>query len=117
VWSDWRPYNNIFTEYTSTSIQLLVILRYDNEHGFSTRALLIRHSNVITWDENTLEKLYSMYLALFSSEWIEKTWLLNNETVLRTASKKLVFGGFEIIISEWTRKDDTMESLWVLSNM
>jgi hypothetical protein len=93
--------DDMFIEDTPTSLQLLVIWGYNNEYSFSLRALLIKHSNTITWDEDTLEKLHSMYLALLRNDRIVKdTWLLDDET-----------------ISKGTRKDDCMEPLWVSSNM
>jgi hypothetical protein len=102
-----------------TSLQLLVIWRSDDVSKFSARALLIKHSNTITWDEDTLEKLYFMYLALCRDDnTVEDTWLLDDTTVLMTASKlKTENRTIEITISEGIRKDSTIEPLWVSLNM
>jgi hypothetical protein len=135
-------------EDTLINLQLLVIWKSNDECSFSVRALLIKHSNIITWDEGTLEKLHSMYLALLNKGLlidtsavfeeassvvseedssivfeadpfvVEDTWLLDDVTVLITASKwKEENREIEITISEGTRKDDSMEPLWVSSNM
>jgi hypothetical protein len=44
--------NDAYTEDTSISFQLLVMWGYDvrYEDTFTTRALLIKHSNTITWN-------------------------------------------------------------------
>jgi hypothetical protein len=109
--------DNTFTEYTSTSLQLLVIwgynIRYKNKP--SVRALLIKHNNTITWDEDTLEKLYSMYFALLKDDYnTEETWLLDDATVLVTTSKcKDMNRATKITISEGTKEDDSMGPLCV----
>jgi hypothetical protein len=109
--------DNTSTE--DTSLQLLVIWRVDNMWDIPARALLIKHSNTITWDESTLEKLHFMYLALLSSDWtVKDTWLLNDVTVLMTTLRwKEVKYRTEIIITEGTRKDDSMKPLWIPSDM
>jgi hypothetical protein len=131
-------------EDTSTSIQLLVMWGSDNWHSLHIRALLIKHSSTVTWNEDTLEKLHSMHLALlnkvppidisgmprvdYSIEdnsfieedrlIVEDTWLLDDAKVLMTTSKwKQNSSTFEIVISEGTREDGTMEPLWVSLNM
>jgi hypothetical protein len=111
--------NSASTKNLLTSLQLLIIWRYNVEHKLSARALLIKHSNTIAWDEDTLERLYSMHLALLRNyQIIEDTWLLDDATILMITLKgKKDSYGFEIIISEGTRTDDTMEPLWVSLNM
>jgi hypothetical protein len=110
--------NSVFTEDTLTSVQLLVIWRINDDYDFCVRALLIKHSNTITWNENALEKLHSTHLFLCKAAGnIEDTWLLDDAAVLVTTSKWKVGRTFEITISEGTRKDDTMEPLWVSLNM
>jgi hypothetical protein len=131
-------------EDTSTSIQLLVMWGSDNWHSLHIRALLIKHSSTVTWDEDTLEKLHSMHLALLNKVSpidisgmpgvdysieddsfieedrliVEDTWLLDDAKVLMTTSKwKQNSSTFEIVISEGTREDGTMEPLWVSLNM
>jgi hypothetical protein len=117
--NDQSDANNTFAGDSSTSVQLLVIWRLNDEHKFCVRALLIKHSNTITWNEDTLEKLYSMHLALLRDDWIiEDTWLLDDATVLVTTSKlEGKNRTFEITISEGIRKDGTIEPLWVSSNL
>jgi hypothetical protein len=105
------------TEDTLTSLQLLVICGSEFGYVFSTRVLLVKHSKTITWSEDTLEKLHSMHSALLNDDEITDTWLLDDVTVLMTTSKlgeerRTV----EITISEETRKDGTVEPLWVSSN-
>jgi hypothetical protein len=110
--------DNTSTKDTSTSLQLLVIWGLNDKYDLCVRALLIKHSNTITWNEDTLKKLHSMHLSLCrDDDVIEDTWLLDDATVLMTTSKWKVGCIFEIIISDGTRKDDTMEPLWVSSNM
>jgi hypothetical protein len=93
------------TEDTLTSLQLLVIWKSVNKCIFSARALLIKHSNVITWDKDTLKKLHSMHLALCKEDHIiEDTWLLDDATVLVT-TLKWKKDRDEITISKGTRKD------------
>jgi hypothetical protein len=116
--NDQSDVDSAFTEEVSTNLQLLVIWRLNNELSIYARALLIKHSNTLTWNEDTLEKLYSMHLALLrADDIIEDTWLLDNATVLTTTSKWEVGSTFEITISDGTRKDGTMEPLWVSLNM
>jgi hypothetical protein len=111
--------SSTFTEGISTSIQLLVIWRSNDQCRFSVRALLIKHSNTITWNENTLEKFHSTYPALLrDSDIVKYTWLLGNETVLMTTSKwDTNCHTFEITISKGTKEDDSMEPLWVSSSV
>jgi hypothetical protein len=100
-----------------TSLQLLVIWGPNDWHGFSVRVLLIKHSSTITWDEDKLRKLHSMYLALLKDDHIvEGTWLLGDEAVLMTTSKWKE-DNYEITISKGTRKDDSIVPLWVSSSM
>jgi hypothetical protein len=110
--------NNAFAKGTSTSLQLLVIWEC-NKSKFSVRALLIKHSNIITWDEDTLEKLYIMYCVLCRDESIiEDTWLLDDATLLMTTSKWETKSCIsEIIISEGTREDGAMNPLWISLDM
>jgi hypothetical protein len=107
--------NNTSIEDTLTSIQLLVIWGSDNRHNFSARALLIKHSNTMTWDENTLKKLYYMHHTLLGDDHnIKDIWLLDDTTILMTILKwKEENHTFEIIISKRTRKDGSMTPLWV----
>jgi hypothetical protein len=119
------------SEDTSTSLQLLVIWGSNGWHSFSVRALLIKHSITITWNEDRLENLYSMYVALLNKGLlidvskafyghysIEDTWFFDGSTVLMTTSKwKRDSYTFEIAISEGTREDGSMDPLWVSSNM
>jgi hypothetical protein len=121
---------NTSKEESSTSVQLLVILERKSWCGFSVRALLIEHSNTIAWDEDKLRELYSMRYALLNKchltenndvirkYLIEDMWLLDDTTVLMTTSKQCrVNYVFEIAIYEGTKKDDTMEPLWIPLNM
>jgi hypothetical protein len=57
--------DNTFAKDTSTTLQLLVIWKSHNKYGYSVRVLLIKHSNTITWNEDTLEKLHSTRVAQF----------------------------------------------------
>jgi hypothetical protein len=111
--------DNAFTEDMPTSLQLLVIWKLNEEHRFCVLTLLIKHSSTITWNEDTLEKLYSMHLDLCrNDDIIEDTWILDDAKVLMTTSKwKEDSCVFEIAMSEETRKDDSVEPRWVPSNM
>jgi hypothetical protein len=115
---DQSKADNTFTEDLSTSHQLLVIWRVNDAHWLCKCALLIKHSNIITWNEDMLEKLYSMYTFLCRNDNIEDTWLLDDATVLTTILKsKEESRTFEITISRGTREDDSMAPLWVSPNM
>jgi hypothetical protein len=116
--NDQSNTDNTLTRDT-TSIQLLVIWGINYEHGFSMRTLLIKHSITITWNDDTLEKLYSMYLDLLRADHIiENTWLLDNTTVLMTTSKwKEEDHTIEITVSEGARKNDSMDPLYVSTVM
>jgi hypothetical protein len=116
--SDQFNADSEFTEDSSTSLQLLVIWRFNESYWPCVRALLIKHSNTITWNKDTLEKLHSMHSSLCGDDdVIEDTWLLDDATVLMTTSKWKVGQINEIIISEGVRKDGVIEPLWVSSNM
>jgi hypothetical protein len=106
------------TEGTVTSFQLLAILGFNDEYILCVRALLIKHSNAIIWDEDTLKRLHSMCLALLKKGYCKDTWLLDDATVLMTTSNwKQDSCVFEITISEEDRKDNCIEPLWVPSSM
>jgi hypothetical protein len=111
--------DNTSTEDALTSLQLLVIWGSNDKGEISVHALLIRHSNIITWNEDTLEKLHSMYLDPLRDNYnIKDRWLLDDTTVLMITSKwKENNCLFKITISEGTRKDDSMELLWISSNI
>jgi hypothetical protein len=110
--------DSIFTGDTSTSLQLLVMWEADDRYSFSVCALLIKHSNAIIWDKDTLEKLHSMNLALLKNDHnIKNMWLLDNETVLMTTSKQEVGHTIKITVSKENKEDDSMEPLWVSSSM
>jgi hypothetical protein len=104
---------------TSTSIQLLVIWRVDNNYKFYVNAMLIKHNNIITWDDNKLKKVYSMHHTLQTYEHtIEDTWLLDDATVLMTTLKwGRTVRAIEITIAERAKEDYSMESLCIPSTM
>jgi hypothetical protein len=109
--------NSTFTEDPLTNLQLLAIWGLNDEYDLCVRSLLIKHSNTITWNEDTLERLCSTHFSLCKvAKTIKDTWLLDDETVLITELKRKANRAFEITISEGTRKDDTMVPLWVSSN-
>jgi hypothetical protein len=95
------------TKDTSTSIQLLVIWRFNNSYDFNVNTMLIKHNDTITWDEDKLRALYSMHRDLSRTVYRTKdVWLLDEATVLMTTSK----WGEEryttkITLSEGTRDD------------
>jgi hypothetical protein len=117
--SDQSNADNIFTKDTSTNIRLLVVWRFINGYEFYARALLIKHGDEITWNEDTLEKLHFMHLSVRSARrTIKSTWLLDDATVLMTTSEWKEHGhAIEIAISEGIRKDDSIEPLWVSSSI
>jgi hypothetical protein len=116
--NDQSNVDSAFTENISTSLQLLVIWRFNDERITCVRTLLIKHSNTIAWDEDALDELYSMHSSLCRSDEITKDiWLLDDATVLMTTSERGMHNAFEITISEGTREDSFMEPLWVSSNM
>jgi hypothetical protein len=118
--------DNTSKEGPSTNVRLLIIWEPNDWYGFSVRALLIKHSDTITWNEDKLRWLYSIRHVLFKkcphdvSDWFEKglfiedTWLLDDTTALMTTSKwKKDSCVFEIIISEETREYNCMKPLEV----
>jgi hypothetical protein len=107
------------TKDTSTSIQLLIMWRSIEKDELFLHALLIKHSNTITWDEDKLKKLHSMHLDLLGNDNVVKdTWLLDDVTVLRTVLRwKYGRRMTEITISEETREDDSKEPLWISSDI
>jgi hypothetical protein len=117
--NDQSNMDNTFSEDISTSLQLLVMWGFTDKSEVSLRALLIKHSNTITWNEDTLEKLHSMHLSLFRDDRVVKdTWLLDDVTVLmvilRWKNERYIT---EITISEENREGDSKEPLWVSSNI
>jgi hypothetical protein len=113
--------DNTHAKNTSTSIQLLVIWGPNYRYEVSVRALLIKHSNTIAWDEDRLERLYSTHLSLLKNGHIVKdTWLLDDATVLMTMSKwkeKSHTIKAKVTISKGARGDNSMEPLWVSSDI
>jgi hypothetical protein len=104
----------------STGFQLLIIWLTDYYFKFRANAILIKHNNTITWDDDKLRKVHFMYLDLIGepSNMIETTWLLDDTTALVTTPRRIEEGcTLEITISEGTRKDDSIEPLWVPSDM
>jgi hypothetical protein len=104
------------TKDTSTSRQLLVIWSphsmYKNAiRKLSIRTLLIKHSNIITWDEDKLKELHSINADFCRyNHFIRDTWLLDDATMLVTTSEwEEESCVFKITISEETRKDYSME--------
>jgi hypothetical protein len=95
---------------TSTNLQLLVIWRSNSLLSFFSRALLIKSSNTITWDEDKLRKLYSMNISLFRDDNIVKnTCLLDGATVLMATPKRSELSRVtEITISEKSGEDFTV---------
>jgi hypothetical protein len=117
--NDQSNEGNSFSEDTPTSLQLSVTWKFTDKSEVSLRALLIKHSNAITWNEDKLEKLHSMHFALLRDDSIVRdTWLLDDVTalmvMLRWKNRRYIT---EITISEETRKYDSMEPLWIPSSM
>jgi hypothetical protein len=117
--SDQSNVDNAFSEDTQTSYQLLVMWRFVDKPDVSLRALLIKHSSTMTWDEDKLEKVQSMHIFLCrDDEVVRDTWLLDEVTtlmvMLRWKSGRYIT---EITISEVTREDDSKEPLQVPSNI
>jgi phage gp46-like protein len=123
--------SNTSTEDTSTSLQLLIMWKSNDWYNFSVRALLVKHSNVIMWNEDTLKKLHSMHRVLLDKGLsinfgdmlrehysIEDTWLLDDSAVLITTTEwEKENRRFEITLSEGTREDDYIEPLCVPSSI
>jgi hypothetical protein len=63
---------------TPISIQLLVIWRYNTNRLYSN-AWLIEHENTLVWNENELEKLYSVYSSLYNIDFNTEEWLLDDK--------------------------------------
>jgi hypothetical protein len=115
--NDQSNADNTFAE--DTSLQLLIMWGPDDKSKITLRALLIKHSNTITWDESKLKKLYSMHLNLLRNNHVVRdTWLLDDVIVLKTMLRQKNNGYItEVAISEETKEDDSIEPLWVPSNI
>jgi hypothetical protein len=110
--------DSVFTEDKSTSIQLLVSWRYNSQNSFSVCALFIKHEDIITWNNDKLRELDSMYRVLPNDGSIIKdTWLLDDAIALTTTLKWGMGHTIEISISEGDRKDDSVEPLLISSSM
>jgi hypothetical protein len=111
--------DNVSTENTSTSSQLLVIWRSDSQYECSIHVLLINHDNTITLNEDKVKELnYPSLTLLRNGHIVKNTWLLDYEAVLMTTSKwEKRIRKIEITISEGTEENDFMEPLCVSSNM
>jgi hypothetical protein len=96
-----------------TSLSLLVIWGFNTWYEFSSRVLLIKHSHTITWNEDTLEKLHTMYLALCKDDhMMEDAWLLDDTTILLTTSKRQnIECSIAITLFPGTNNDHTIEPL------
>jgi hypothetical protein len=92
--------DNTSKEESQTNFQLLIICEPEIQYEFPARALLIEHSNAITWDEYQLKMLHSMRYVLLEKCYptknndvtrkyssIEYMWLLDDTTALMTTSK------------------------------
>jgi hypothetical protein len=103
---------------TSKSPQLLVVWRVDDSFMLYVNVIVIKHDDIAAWDEDKLMELCSMYSALYRGDRIVKdTWLLDDTTVLMTTSEwKEGKQTIEVIISERTREDDSMEPLCIPSS-
>jgi hypothetical protein len=116
--NDQSNVNSALTEDTPTSIQLLIMWRFNNKSEVSLCAQLIKHSNVITWNEYILENLYSTHLGLLRDDRVVKdTWRLDDATVLMTTSRWEMSSTIDITISEGTREYGSMEPIWVPSSI
>jgi hypothetical protein len=105
--------DNISIEDTSTIHQLLIVWRVENSYKLCINVILIKYNDRITWDEDKLNKLYTIHCALNrDNHIIEDVWLLDDTTMLITTSK---WGEesrtIEIAISEETKEDGSMGPL------
>jgi hypothetical protein len=107
------------TKGTLTGHQLVVIWRFNDRNNFYVNAVLTKHSNIITWDDDRLKSFHSSNLASYkNNDTVENVCWLHSGTVLVTISKwNQSERKTEITISEVIRKDGSMELLWVPSNM
>jgi hypothetical protein len=107
--------------YHSTNTQLLVIWggRYGEFHWYALylHACLIEHEKTLIWDKDKLKKLYDEYNIQWFASNNSGTWLLNNNTKLRTYCNSL-YANFrmEVIISEIKNIHRPMKPLWVGPN-
>jgi hypothetical protein len=98
------------TKDTSTSIQLLVIWEPMTRDVFFVRALLIKHNNTVTWDEDKLRELHAMHLALLrDDDIIKNTCLLDGTTILMATPREIGLSLVtEITISKRSEEDNFM---------
>jgi hypothetical protein len=103
----------------ASSLQLLVIWRSDYFHEFYVNVILIKHSSIIAWDEAKMKMIHHIYSDIIKrrGRMIEKTWLLDDDTVLMTTPRRGEEGcTLEIAISKGARKDDSIEPILISSS-
>jgi hypothetical protein len=102
-----------------TSLQLLVIWRSEERLILCVNTMLIKHSDAIIWNEDKLKKLCYKRLSLHKDDHIiSDIWLLDDAIALMTTLKcGEEKNTIEIAISEGIRKDDSIEPLWIPSDI
>jgi hypothetical protein len=97
---------------TKENHYLFITWNVCNSYDFSVNALLITHSNTVTWNEDKLNKLHTTYYALRKhGPIIEHTWRLDDTTAFTTTLKWQLDLTTEITISERTSKDNSIASI------
>jgi hypothetical protein len=103
---------------TTVITQLLVIWGY-SIHGFYSRALLIEHESILTWNEDKLKKLHHVYNNQYAAylDFGRSTLLLDDNTKLQIGTETSR-GDFkiEVVISEEGRLFYPRKPQWVDSN-
>jgi hypothetical protein len=94
---------------TSSATHLLVVWRISESNKLYANVLLIEHTKVFTWNEDSLNKLYHnnhSRLKVYTDA-ISDTWLMNNNMTLKmTSSTRVLKGNCELSISISEEKDD-----------
>jgi hypothetical protein len=100
-------------EDTLTSFQLLVIWGCKS-YGFYSRAFIIEHESIFSWNEDKLKRLYDVYNSQYDKGSHVERWLLDDNTRLETECK-LTCRNFEmnVIIFEDRFRSIPPKPLWV----
>jgi hypothetical protein len=107
------------TEDTS-DLRLLVIWSTNYSQEFYVNVILIKYSNITAWDEDKTKIIDYMRndITKRRGRRIEKTWLLDDTTVLVTTPRRREEEcTLEITISEGIRKDNSIEPISALSSI
>jgi hypothetical protein len=105
----------------TTYTQLVIIWKINDSGEFSTASYLLEHDKNYIWKRNKLIELAKHYeLVNIQLDPIEKTWLINNHTVLMTslsATRKKTSHELKINLYETSINKDTQRPQYIDLNV